>query len=105
MVTSFLLATTADVLIPSLMVFGALVLRPRANRIINVAPGALYALTVVAGAIGEWSYYILGGVVEVALLAFIVYHAWTRPALAGPVSNPGLTRTIDHVQPTGLQHT
>ncbi len=50
---TFLLATTAYVLIPSLMVFLTLVLRPRLNRIANIALGTVYALTVIAGAIGE----------------------------------------------------
>jgi hypothetical protein len=76
---SFLLATTVYVLIPSLMVFLALVLRPRFNRIANIVLGFVYALTIIAGTIGEWNYYILGSVVEVALLATIVYYAWTWP--------------------------
>src|SRR5918992_4432344 len=69
---SFLLGTTVYVLIPSLMVFLALVLRPRLNRIANIVLGIVYALTIIAGAIGEWNYYILGSVIEVALLATIV---------------------------------
>jgi hypothetical protein len=76
---SFLLGTTAYVVIPSLMVFFALVLRPRVNRIANIALGVVYALTIVAGAIGEWNYYILGSAIEVALLAAVVFYAWTWP--------------------------
>lgn len=76
---SFLLATTIYVLIPSLMVFATLVLRPGVNRVANVALSAGYALTIVAGAIGEWGYYVLGSAVEVALLAAIAYSAWTWP--------------------------
>jgi hypothetical protein len=38
-------------------------------------------LTIVAGAVGEWSYYILGSAVEIALLAAVVYYAWTWPKL------------------------
>ena len=76
---SFLLGTTVYVVIPSLMVFGALILRPRLNRITNVALSIIYALTIIAAAIGEWNYYILGSVIEVALLAAIVYYAWTWP--------------------------
>lgn len=79
----FLLATTAYVVIPALMVFAALVLRPGLNRIVNATLGVLYAGTVVAGAVGEWSYYVLGSVVEVVLLAAIVRLAWTWPRLAG----------------------
>ena len=76
---SFLLGTTAYVVIPSLMVFLSLVLRPRVDRIANIALGVVYALTVIAGAIGEWSYFIFGSAVEVMLLAAIVYYAWTWP--------------------------
>jgi hypothetical protein len=76
---SFLLGTTAYVVIPSLMVFCSLVLRPRVNRIANIALSIVYALTVIAGAFGEWNYYILGSIVEAALLAAIVYYAWTWP--------------------------
>ena len=73
------MATTAYIVIPSLMVFLTLILRPRVNRIANIALSIVYALTIVAGAIGEWSYYILGSAIEVALLAAIVYYAWTWP--------------------------
>jgi Family of unknown function (DUF6326) len=43
---SFLLGTTVYVVTPSLMVFGALVLRPRVNRIANMALAIIYALTI-----------------------------------------------------------
>ena len=62
---SFLLGTTVYVVIPSLMVFCALILRPRINRIANIALGIVYALTIIAGAIGEWNYYILGSAIEI----------------------------------------
>ena len=45
----------------------------------NIALGIVYALTIIAGAIGEWSYYILGSAIEVALLAAVVSYAWTWP--------------------------
>jgi hypothetical protein len=76
---AFLLGTTAYVVIPSLMVFLALILRPRVSRIANIMLGIIYALTIIAAAIGEWNYYILGSAVELALLAAIVYYAWTWP--------------------------
>jgi hypothetical protein len=74
-----LLGTTAYVVIPSLMVIGALILRPRLNRIANIALGTVYALTIIASAVGEWTYYIFGSAIEIALLAGIVYYAWTWP--------------------------
>ena len=83
---SFLLATTAYIVIPALMVFLSLILRPGVSRIANVALSVMYALTIIAGAIGEWNYYILGSAVEVTSLAAIVYYAWTWPKEARPTS-------------------
>jgi hypothetical protein len=76
---AFLLGTTVYILIPSLMLFLALVLRPRINRISNIALGIVYALTIIGASIGEWNYWILGSAVEVGLLGAIVYYAWTWP--------------------------
>jgi hypothetical protein len=84
---AFLAGTTAYIVLPSLMVFGALVLRPRVNRMANIALGIVYALTIVAGAVGEWGYYILGSAIEVALLAAVVYYAWTWPRISAATSS------------------
>jgi len=78
---AFLVGTTAYVVIPSLMIFGALVLRPRVDRIANIALAVVYAVTIVASAIGEWTYYVFGSAIELALLAAIVYYAWTWPTI------------------------
>ena len=83
------MGTTAYVVIPSLMVFSALILPPRVNRIANIALSIVYAPTIIAGAIGEWTYYILGSAIEIALLAAIVYYAWTWPKEAPPTSTTG----------------
>jgi hypothetical protein len=82
----FLLIVTAYVVIPALMVFLSLILRPGVNRIANIVLGVIYALTIIAGAIGEWNYYVLGSAVEVMSLAAIVYYAWTWPKEARPTS-------------------
>ena len=95
---SFLLGTTVYVLIPSLMVFVALILRPRLNRIANITLAIGYAATIVAGAIGEWSYYIFGSAIEVALLAAIAHYAWTWPRQHPPASTTGRTAPIAHGQ-------
>jgi hypothetical protein len=76
---SFLFGTTVYVVIPSLMVFCALILRPRINRIANIVLSTIYVLTIIAAAIGEWNYYILGSAIEAALLAAVAYYAWTWP--------------------------
>lgn len=75
----FLLGVTLYVALPSLMVFLSLVLPVRITRMANVVLGVSYGVTIVGSAIGEWSYYILGGAIEVALLAGIAYYAWTWP--------------------------
>ena len=97
---SFLLGTTVYVLIPSLMVFFALILRPRVNRIANIALGIMYAVTIIAGAIGEWNYYILGSAIEVALLAAIVYFAWTWPKERPRTSTTEREATPHEIEPT-----
>jgi hypothetical protein len=94
----FLLGTTIYIVIPSLMVFGALVLRPRVNRIGNIGLSVVYALTIIAGALGEWSYYILGSAVEVALLASIIHYAWTWPKVTPPASTSGREATRREIQ-------
>ena len=85
----FLVGTTAYVVIPSVMVFCALILRPQVNRIANIALSTMYAATIVAGAIGDWSYYILGSAIEVALLGAIASYAWTWPKETPPTSTTG----------------
>jgi len=86
---AFLLGTTIYVAIPSLMVFCVLILRPRANRIANIALSIIYALTIIAGAIDEWNYYIVGSAIDVALLAAIASYAWTWPKETAPPSTAG----------------
>jgi hypothetical protein len=61
------------------MIVGALVLRPRVNRVANIVLAIVYAVTIIGGAIGEWGYYVLGSAIEVANLAAIVFYAWTWP--------------------------
>jgi|SRR5450631_305919 hypothetical protein len=76
----FLVFTTVYILIPTLMVFLALVLRPRVNRIVNIVVALFYAVSIIALCIGEgWVYYLLGSAVEVVLLVAIVRTAWTWP--------------------------
>ncbi|MFI7063957.1 hypothetical protein ACIBL3_23425 [Kribbella sp. NPDC050124] len=62
------------------------VLPPRIGRIANLVLAVGYAITIVAGAIGEWTYYLLGSALEILLLAALAYYAWTWPK---PVPHPG----------------
>jgi hypothetical protein len=76
---SFLLATTLYIAVPSLMVVGSLLLPARISRTANIVLSLFYAVTITVGAIGEWGYYILGSIIEVFLLAAVVFYAWRWP--------------------------
>ncbi len=76
---AFLFFVTLYIIIPSLMVYLTLVMRRHLSRIVNIAAAAIYGVTIVGSAVGEWNYFILGSVVEAILLAVVVHHAWTWP--------------------------
>jgi len=76
---TFLFLTTLYIIIPSLMIYLTLIMRPPMNRIVNIIVAAAYGLTIIGSAIGEWNYFILGSAVEAILLAIVIYHAWTWP--------------------------
>lgn len=81
---TFLALTTAYILVPSLMVAVSLLIPARVNRVANIIVALLYLSSIVVTVAGEsWIYYILGSVVEMALLLAIVRIAWIwqeRPA-------------------------
>lgn len=76
---TFLFGVTLYIIIPSLMVYLTLVMGRHLSRIVNMTAAAIYALTIVGSAVGEWNYFILGSIVEALLLAVVVHHAWTWP--------------------------
>ncbi len=88
----FLTSTLVYILLPTLMVALSLLLRPRVNRITNIAVSLLYAVTILASCIGEtWIYYLLGSAVEAVLLLVIARTARTWPP---PQSEPSLPPTV-----------
>ena len=80
---AFLFFTTLYIVLPSLMIYLTLVMPRGINRLLNVALAAVYAVTIVGSAVGEWGYFVLGSAVEVVLLGAVVYHAWTWRETAG----------------------
>ena len=77
---AFLIATLVYILLPALMVVLSLMLRPRLNRMLNLVVSLVYAVTIIASCIGEtWVYYLLGSLIEVALLGTIALTAWRWP--------------------------
>jgi hypothetical protein len=76
----FLFAVSIYVAIASVMVFLSLALRPKLTRWTNIVLPVLYIASIVATVIGEtWAYLYFLSVVEIALLALIIWYAWTWP--------------------------
>ena len=68
----FLLLTTLYIVIPSLMVALTLLLPPKINRNTNITVAAIYTLTIVASAIGDWWYFVIGSLIEAVLLVGVI---------------------------------
>lgn len=72
-----LLTASILMIIPAVMVFLSLTLKPKVNRWANIILGVLYTFVNISNLIGEtWIYYISFGVVEIALTLLIVWYAW-----------------------------
>jgi hypothetical protein len=77
---AFLLAISVYIAIASAMVFLSLVLRPSVARASNIVVAAVYAVSIVASAVGETSgYYLLLSAAEIFLLLLVAQYAWTWP--------------------------
>jgi len=73
-----LLVASILMIIPAVMVFLSLTLKPKVNRWANVTLGVLYTLVNISNLIGEtWAYYIFFGIMEIVLTLLIVWYAWT----------------------------
>jgi hypothetical protein len=84
----YLLGATVYVVIAALMVFLSLVVPVKVMRVANIVLAVLYAVTIAGSAIGEWNYFILGSLTEAALLAGVVYYAWTWPKVTTVDTSP-----------------
>lgn len=72
-----LLAFSILMMIPAVMVFLSLALKPPVSRWANIVLGVLYTFVNISNLIGEtWVYYIVFGVVEIVLTFLIVWYAW-----------------------------
>jgi len=80
----FLFGVSVSIAIASAMVFLSLVLRTRLNRRINIVLPILYIVSIAISSIGEtWAYDYFMSAAESALLALIVWYAWTWPTREG----------------------
>ena len=72
-----LLVMSILMIIPAVMVFLSLTLKPKVNRWANIILGVLYTFVNISNLIGEtWVYYIFSGVVEILFTILIVGYAW-----------------------------
>jgi len=83
-----LLVASILMIIPAVMVFLSLTLKPKVNRWANITVGVLYTLVNISNLIGEtWAYYIFFGIVEIVLTLLIVWYAWKWPKQEGSPDN------------------
>ncbi len=75
-----LVGTTILMLIPSLMTAACLLLPAALSRVANILFGLCYALVMLLAIQGAWTFYVLFGLVEIALCLGIVWTAlrWPR---------------------------
>jgi hypothetical protein len=72
-----LLAASILMLIPAVMVFLSLALKPRVDRWANIVLGVLYTAVNIGNLAGaNWAYYIFFGIAEMAITLLIVGYAW-----------------------------
>ena len=76
----FLLLTAVSMVIPIVMIFLSLVLKPKVNRWANIIVGIIYTVFVIVFMIGDgWAYYYLYSVVEIVMTLLIVWNAVKWP--------------------------
>lgn len=72
-ITAILLA------VPGLMVFLPLILPAAICRWVNIVLSAFYIAVMVLTMPGAWSFYVLLGVIEIAIGLLVVWYAWSWP--------------------------
>lgn len=77
----FLLVSAVIMTIPSVMIFLSLLLKAKANRLVNILLGIVYTLIIFATLLmgGAWAYYILYATIEIMLTVLIACYAWKWP--------------------------
>ncbi len=74
-----LLGMSLVLAVPALMTFLSLVLPPPVCRWANIVLGVIYTLIILLAIQGAWQFYILFGVIEMAISLSIVWYAWRWP--------------------------
>ncbi len=90
-----LVAASAVVIVPTLMIFLSLILPSGVNRWINITAGAVFALVNIGNLIGEtWTYYWIFGILEIVVTILIVWYAWRISGEEAPYPERRVTPTI-----------
>lgn len=80
-----LLIASIVMAIPSVMIAGSILLKPRPNRILNIVFGTLFTIMMVTIGIystHEWYlFYVFLAFLESIITAIIVWHAWKWPKI------------------------
>lgn len=81
---SWAVGALALMTVPILMIFLSVILPPRANRITNLVVAVLYGVVSVGNGLGEaWVYYFALAIgLEMIILIFILWLAWSWPRSA-----------------------
>ena len=80
---STLIITSILLAVPGLMVFLSLVLPAAICRWGNIVLGAFYIAVMALTMPGTWSFYMLLGVIEIAVGLLTVWYAWSWPRQSG----------------------
>ena len=76
----FLLMTAISMVIPIIMIFLSLALKPKVNRWANIIVGILYTGYTIIFMVGDgWAYYYFYSVIEIVMTLLIVWNAVKWP--------------------------
>ena len=76
----YLLMTALSMVVPIVMIFLSLVLKPKVNRWTNIIVGILYAGFVIVFMIGDgWAYYYFYSIAEIVMIGLVVWYALKWP--------------------------
>jgi hypothetical protein len=76
-----LLAGSVFITVPCVMVFLALILKPKTCRSLNIAVALFYTIiNAISAFTSHWAYFIFFGIVESVFTLLIVCYAWKWPA-------------------------
>ena len=74
-----LVGAAVMLIVPSLMIFLSIALTPGFTRWLNIVFGIVYTVIIALTMVGAWDFYILYGIIEIALQLLVVWYAWTWP--------------------------